>query len=404
MEIYKFGGASVRDSVGVRNLGEITGRAGGELWIVVSALGKTTNALERVVAAFFDEQDYLTLIGEIEEYHLDVAGELIGREAAISLLSEDFDLARNRLLSFGRERELYDFVYDQVVSMGELWSTRIVEAYLSGMGYPTLWLDIRSMLLTDSRYRDANIEWETSSSRLLKYRSGEKGRIVVTQGFIGGTADGYSTTLGREGSDFTAAVLANILDAESVTIWKDVPGVLSADPGWLPGGERLERISYKEAVELSFSGAKVIHPKTIKPLHNKSIPLFVKSFLDPESGGTLISSDESYLQAQPVFVRKENQVLVSLIPKDFSFVIGDNLGKLFGLFYQNGIKTNLVQASAVSIAVCIDNEERRIAKLTAMLEPDYKILVNTGVEIITIRHYDNASLDKVTKGRPLLIE
>jgi aspartate kinase len=234
--------------------------------------------------------------------------------------------------------------------------------------------------------------------------SGRKSSVVVTQGFIGGTDEAYSTTLGREGSDFTAGIIANILDAERVTVWKDVPGVMNADPEWMSGTQKLPVISYKEAVEMSFSGAKVIHPKTIKPLHNKGIPLIVRSFLNPSDPGTMISVDESIAQDVPLFIKKEKQVLVSLVPRDFSFVIGDNLGVLFQRFYEKGVKINLVQTSAVSIAVSVDEDIMKLNGLIAVLSEEYKVLVNRDVELITLRYYSDEAIKRVTSGREVLLE
>lgn len=263
---------------------------------------------------------------------------------------------------------------------------------------------MRETLITDDRYTDANILW-AESERRIRYAVQSPGVDVwVMQGFIGGTVSGHSTTLGREGSDYTAGVVANMLDAERVDIWKDVPGILNADPGWMNDAIKLDNISYKEAVEMSFSGAKVIHPKTIKPLQNKSIPLFVRSFVLPELEGTVISSNISSKQSVPVFVRKENQVLISLLPVDFSFVMGENLGKIFHLFYRHGIKTNLVQASAVSIAVCVDNDFDRIEKLTIDLKDEFRILYNENVEMISLRYYTDEAVRKVTSGKNVLLE
>ncbi len=291
-----------------------------------------------------------------------------------------------------------------MVSFGELWSTMIVAEYLKKTGLDVEWTDIRGNLITDNRFRDANILWNESSKRIRSVFSFKRKKIYVTQGFIGSTVAGESTTLGREGSDYTAAIIANMLDAESVTFWKDVPGLLNADPKWLEDTHKLDEMSYREAVEITFSGAKVIHPKTIKPLHNKNIPLYVKSFLAPEETGTLVTEDPKLTRIVPIFIRKESQVLLSLLPKDFSFVMGDNLSMMFQTFMQNGIKVNLVEASAVSIDVCVDDERPKIETLLNGLKNEYSAFYNENAELLTIRHYNAEAVDKITQGREILLE
>ena len=261
------------------------------------------------------------------------------------------------------DAESYDFEYDQIVSYGEIWSTIIVAAFLKNSGLKSEWIDIRGNLITDDRFRDADILWNESTARIKSVFNFKVTDIYVTQGFIGSTIAGQTTTLGREGSDYTAALLANMLDAERVVVWKDVPGLLNADPKWLFDASRLEEVSYREAVEMTFSGAKVIHPKTIKPLHNKNIPLHVKSFLLPGETGTIIKSETAVKHGLPVFVKKEDQIMVSILPKDFSFAMGENLSRIFYLFIQHGIKVNMVEASAISIDVCIDDERTRVESL-----------------------------------------
>ena len=290
MKVFKFGGASVKDASGIRNLADIVSLFSGDLVIVVSAFGKTTNALEKVLNAWIDEDESCyQMLDSLYQYHHSVIDELFIENTTGSDIDNSFAVLKE-YLSEEKPGE-YDFEYDQVVSYGEIWSTTIVAAYLKTILPDTEWIDIRDVLLTDDRFRDANILWNESSHRFHKVFNFNARRIYVTQGFIGGTASGQTTTLGREGSDYTAAIIANILDAESVVVWKDVPGILNADPKWLPDAIKLEEISYKEAVEMTFSGAKVIHPKTIKPLHNKNIPLHVRSFLNPLEEGTIIKAD-----------------------------------------------------------------------------------------------------------------
>jgi aspartate kinase len=265
-------------------------------------------------------------------------------------------------------------------------------------------VDIRKCLLTDDRYRDANILWNESSGLVQTAFDFTKYPMYVTQGFIGATVAGQSTTLGREGSDYSAAIIANILDAESVTVWKDVPGLLNADPKWLPDASTLEEISYKEAVEITFSGAKVIHPKTIKPLHNKNIPLYVRSFINPDEKGTVIKADAMLKKVMPVFIRKENQILISILPKDFSFMMGDNLSRIFYTFIMHGIKVNLVEASAVSIDVCVDDERPKVESLLVDLTTEYSAFYNENVEMLSIRHYTPEAIERITSGRDIMLE
>jgi aspartate kinase len=404
MRVFKFGGASVKDAAGIRNLFGIVRKEKGNLVVVVSAFGKTTNALEKVLKAWLDrDENYKNLLEEIYHYHLSVADELFISDVTIKR-SLDLSFARLRDYLLVTDRGKYDYEYDQIVSFGEIWSTIIVAAFLKKSGLEAEWIDIRECLITDERFRDANILWGESMGRIIKAFDFTRNPIFVVQGFIGGTIAGQTTTLGREGSDYTAAILGNMLDAESVVVWKDVPGILNADPKWLPEVTKLNEISYKEAVEMTFSGAKVIHPKTIKPLHNKNIPLIVKSFLEPEENGTIIKADAKPEEIVPIFIKKEDQILISILPKDFSFVMGDNLGRVFHSFMVNGIKVNLVQASAVSINVCVDDERVRVDALIDDLKKDFKAIYNDEVEMLSIRHYTSEALDKIKLGREILLE
>jgi aspartate kinase len=404
MKVFKFGGASVKDATGIKNLASIVSREKENLVIVVSAFGKTTNALEEVLKAWLDDDKHcFALLDKVFGVHLLVVNELFSPDSEVKgRLSISYTNLKNYLMTeTGGE---YDFEYDQIVSYGEIWSTIIVEAFLKVSGMQTEWLDIRELLITDDRFRDANILWGESTGRVKKVIDFSKSQIFVTQGFIGGTISGQSTTLGREGSDYTAAILANILDAESVIVWKDVPGILNADPKWFPDAEMLDEISYKEAVEMAFSGAKVIHPKTIKPLHNKSIPLYVRSFLKPSEIGTIIKADAILRKIIPVFIRKDDQMLISILPKDFSFVMGDNLSKVFHSFTVHGIKVNLVEASAVSINVCVDDDRSRVDTLIKDLRVEFAAVYNDNVELLSIRHYTPEAIEKITKDREILLE
>jgi aspartate kinase len=404
MKVYKFGGASVKDAEGIRNLLNIVRAEPDNLVIVVSAFGKTTNALEKVLKAWLSgEEQYNTLLNEIYNGHLSVINDLFGQGSeAGAKIDVSFALLRNYLLTSLKGK--YDFEYDQVVSYGEIWSTIVVAEYLKRNLHDVDWCDIRENIKTDDRFRDANVLWSESTTRVRKLFDFRKIRIYVTQGFIGGTMAGQATTLGREGSDYTAAILANILDAECVVVWKDVPGILNADPKWFPDASKLDEISYKEAVEMSFSGAKVIHPKTIKPLHNKNIPLHVRSFLAPEEKGTVIKADIAFRKIEPVFIKKEDQILISILPKDFSFVMGDNLSRIFHTFITHGIKVNLVEASAVSIDVCVDDERPKVDSLIYNLKEEYSAVYNENVEMLSVRHYTTEAIDRITVGRDVLLE
>jgi aspartate kinase len=404
MKVFKFGGASVKDAAGIKNLVKIISKEKDNLVVVVSAFGKTTNALEKVLRTWLaGDNNYKGHLEDIYSYHSSVSDELFpGGNSAKSKIDTSFAKLKGYLLSDKKLK--YDFEYDQIVSYGEIWSTIIVAEYLKKSGFKAEWVDIRENLITDDRYRDANIIWSESTNRIKTLFDPERSRLFVTQGFIGGTVAGQVTTLGREGSDYTAAILANILDAESVTVWKDVPGLLNADPKWLPDAQKLDEMSYREAVEMTFSGAKVIHPKTIKPLHNKNIPLYVKSFLSPEGDGTKVISDPTLKKVLPVFIRKEEQILITILPKDFSFVMGESLSRIFHSFMLQGIKVNLVEASAVSIDVCVDDERSKVETLLSDLKTEYSTIYNENIELLSVRHYTPEALERITKDREILIE
>ncbi len=394
----------MKDPDGIRNLEAIVRKEPGKLVIVVSAFGKTTNALEQVLRAWMaGDENYRNLIDNLYSYHNSVACELFpGGNSAKGMIDNSFALLREYLES--PKKEDYDFEYDQIVSYGEIWSTIIVAEYLLKSGLNSEWVDIRGNLITDDRHRDADILWGESTSRIKSVFNFRDRDIYVTQGFIGSTIAGKTTTLGREGSDYTAALLANMLDAEKVVVWKDVPGLLNADPKWLDNTERLEEVSYREAVEMTFSGAKVIHPKTIKPLHNKNIPLHVKSFISPEEEGTMIVPETSFRHGLPVYVKKENQIMISLLPKDFSFAMGENLSRIFYLFVRHGIKVNIVEASAVSIDVCLDDDRMRVESLITDLADEFSAVYNENVEMLSIRHYTPEAIERITSGREILLE
>ncbi|HUX95652.1 MAG TPA: aspartate kinase [Bacteroidales bacterium] len=404
MKVFKFGGASVRDAEAIKNLARIVISEKDDLVVVVSAFSKTTNALEGVLKSWLGgNKNYEKQLDDLHNYHNSVIKDLNGNKKDFKEKNDILFESLSEFLKAGIHCD-YDTDYDQVVSYGELWSTVIIAGYLKTQVPSVSWIDIRKILITDNRHRDANVLWDESTGKVKSACNFTKNRIYVTQGFIAGTSSGLTTTLGREGSDYTAAVLANILDAEQVVVWKDVPGLLNADPKWFPDAEKLPEISYKEAVEMSFSGAKVIHPKTIKPLHNKNIPLQVRSFLDVKEKGTIVKADAELKKILPVYIRKEDQILISILPKDLSFVMGDNLARIFHSFQDNGIKVNLVEASAVSLDVCVDDERPRIESFIKENESDFSVVYNEDVELLSVRHYTPASVTKVTDGREILLE
>lgn len=408
MKVFKFGGASVKDANAVKNVANILKYFPGEnIIVVVSAMGKVTNALERLTDAFcYKKENAETVLNEIKKYHTGILEQLfpdknhpVHTEISNTFVELDWAIEEDSSPD-------YNYDYDKIVSMGEIISTKIVSAYLAEAGVPNKWWDVRGLIQTDNTYREGKVDWELTQELVDKelnaYFTKQKG-IVVTQGFLGGTSENFTTTLGREGSDYTAAILAYTTNAESVTIWKDVPGVLNADPKWFDETQKLDQISYQDAIELAYYGATVIHPKTIKPLQNKKIPLLVKSFLHPEEKGTIINDVQSPLPV-PSFIFKINQVLLSISPKDFSFIMEENLSEMFNLFAERQVKVNVMQNSAISFSISIDNDERKLPELIRTLQKDYKVLYNDHLELITIRYYDQATIDRVTVGKKVLLE
>ncbi len=405
MLVFKFGGASVKDAKRVRNLLEIVKRFSDNLIIVVSAFGKTTNALEELLELSVDNTpNCINKFETLKSYHFKIIKDLFPDENHIIFNEIETEFEKLRVEIFEKQYDSYDIKYDQVVSFGEIFSTKIISAFLNIQKLSNKWIDIRKVFITDDTYREAKIDFELTKVKAKDSFSFSESKIYLTQGFIGGSEKGFSTTLGREGSDYTAAVLANILDAEKAIVWKDVEGILNADPQYFEETEKLEKLSYQEAVELAYFGAKVIHPKTLKPLHNKNIPLFVRSFIDPEGEGTKIDSFKKYDQNLPIFILKKDQMLISLFPKDLSFIIEDELSKIFQYLSEHRIKVNLIQNSAISISFCIDNANNKTKQLIERLKKDYKILYNDRLELLTIRHYSVDAIEKVTKDRKIYID
>jgi aspartate kinase len=407
MQVFKFGGASVKDAESIKNVSRIVGKfAEGPTVIVISAMGKVTNQLEKLVKAYFYKEDGLSqLLAEIKNYHLDILDQLFSDKNAP--VYNDIENVFVELL-WALEEEpgfSYDHHYDQVVSQGEILSTRIVSAYLNDTGVSNAWLDARGIIQTDNTYMEGKVDYELSAELvkstlipLLKTR-----QLVITQGFIGGTSENYTTTLGREGSDYTAALLAYFTDATKVTIWKDVPGVLNADPKYFKNTKKIDELSYHDAIELTYFGVSVIHPKTIKPLQNKNIPLYVKSFINPDEKGTVIRDVDKRNQVTS-YIFKAGQILLSIQPKDFSFIAEDNLGVIFNLFSKHGVRVNMMQNSAISFSVCTDDDEHKINNLIADLQQHFKVLYNKNVQLMTIRNYNPEIISKLSEGKIILIE
>lgn len=403
MRVFKFGGASVSSAPAIKNVTSILEMYPGRKVMVISAMGTTTNELELLVRAYYKKDKKMTeILQRIKTYHEQIIDEL---EIEKDRLNKVYSLLASLEERLTRMPSLhFDYEYDQVVCYGELISTAIVSAYLNQNGIPNKWVDVRDSLRTDETYREAIVDWKWSAMLVNNNFTFNGVDLCVTQGFIGSTTTNQTTTLGREGSDFTAAILANLLNAESVTIWKNVPGVLNADPNDFSNTEKLEVLSYKEAIELSYSGAKVIHPKTIKPLRNKNIPLFVRPFDFPDQAGTVIKEVDYQLELVPVYILKKKQALITLSPDDFSFVGIDVLSEVFSFFKANRIKVNLIQQSAIDLSLCVDEPEVGLESLVMELRKQFDVRYNTGLVLATIRFYNDESLDRIRDGREVLME
>lgn len=404
MQIFKFGGASVKDAAGVKNVAKILETVGySDTLIVISAMGKTTNALETVIHNYFKEKEKLQeSIDVIKNFHYDIIRELFSNENHPVYWKVDGLFAE--LISFLERNKSpkHSFVYDQVVSFGELISTTIISQYLNDCGIKNTWLDVRNLIKTDNNYRDAGINWEDTQENITN--NVNKSLLNITQGFMGSDANFFTTTLGREGSDYTAAVFAYCLDAKSVTIWKDVPGVLNADPRYFEKTELLHKIPYKEAIELAFYGASVIHPKTLQPLQRKEIPLFVKSFLNPTAEGSSVCNVAELEPQVPCFILKKEQVVISLSSLDFSFIVEDNISYIFKLLHDAKMKVSMIQNSAISFSVCVDNKFDTLSDLVEKLKEKFKVSVYENVNLYTIRHATEQSIDEIEKNKEVLLK
>ena len=401
MRVYKFGGASVKDAAGVKNLSKVLLHQGStDTLVVVSAMGKMTNAFEKIVHAYLYQKDKLQQsLGYVKSYHLNLMSALFLHDDPIfervDALLQDLDDFLDRNSS-----KEHDYVYDQVVCTGELLATAIVSAYLSNQAISNEWLDIRTVIKTDSNHRNAAVNWEATAANV---KTLEKDVLYITQGFIAADTQSNTTTLGREGSDYTAGILGYCLSAESVTIWKDVLGVLNADPRVFDQTVLLEHMSYQEAIEMAFYGASVIHPKTIKPLENTSIPLYVRSFEHLQNKGTKVSKGATITPKTSCYIVKKNQILISISTSDFSFMAEENLSRIFRQLHRNKLKVNLIQNSAISFSVCVEDSFSQFNAFYEALSSDFKIRYNTDLTMYTVRHFDAAAVDKIeSKGLVLV--
>ncbi|MFQ3182812.1 MAG: aspartate kinase [Polaribacter sp.] len=404
MKIFKFGGASIKDAAGVKNITRILQSQGTDNTVVViSAMGKNTNAFEAVIDAYYNKTDKLSeKLGIIEDFHKNVMAGLFEEDDKIykeidALLGElSWFLARNT-------SQRFNYVYDQIVCFGELLSTKIVSAYLTKIGLENNWFDVRNYIKTDSNYRDAKVDWDLTQDLISTKLDASK--LNITQGFIAANDTENTTTLGREGSDYTAGIFAYCLAAENVTIWKDVPGVLNADPRVFQETILLEQISYEEAIEMAFYGASVIHPKTLQPLERKEIPLLVRSFINPKGAGTRVTKGTNLVPLIPCFIVKKNQILVSISALDFSFMVENNLSYIFQKLHDYQLKVNLIQNSAISFSVCIDNKFKNFDAFYNVLKKEFKIEVHKGVDLYTVRHFNDKAVASIEeKGKSLLTQ
>ena len=404
MRIFKFGGASIKDANGVKNLVKVLNTTGIEnTLLVVSAMGKTTNAFEKVIKNYFDNKKELqSSLQDVKKFHNAILLDLFENEKHI-VFKKIESLFNDVSVFFDRNKSPdYDFIYDQVVSYGELISTTILSEYLTDNGIPANWLDVRDCIKTDAYYRNAKVDWTITQKQISKRVN--KNTLYITQGFIGSDSNNFTTTLGREGSDYTSAIFAYCLNAESVTIWKDVPGILNADPRYFENFQLLNQISYQEAIELAFYGASVIHPKTLQPLQRKEIPLYVKSFSNPENDGTRVGKGIKINPEIPCYIVKKNQVLLSLSSLDFSYIVEENISEIFKLLHFYKMKVDVIQNSAISFSVCFDNTYNNLDKLIQHLKAKFKVTCYENVSLYTIRHFTDPVLKQLEEDKTLLLK
>jgi aspartate kinase len=407
MQVFKFGGASVKDAEAVKNISVLLSKQSTkETVMVVSAMAKTTNALEEVCKSFINASaDLSAKVLTIKQMHLQIIHDLFTDNNTHLINDIENVFVELDWILEEPPHENNAFIYDQIVSLGEILSTKIIAAYLNYTRLPCIWVDARSYIQTDNNYQEGKVNWEETSALIQQdFPKLLSEKMIVTQGFIGGTSENFTTTLGREGSDYSAAIFAACLNATSVTIWKDVDGVLNADPKLFPNTEKFERLPYAEALEMTYYGATVIHPKTIKPLQNKLIPLFVKPFLDHAGTGTHIGQFDQMTYSIPTIIVKKEQVLMSISSRDFSFISEQNLSNILGHFAKANIKINTMQNSAMTWTCCFDYHEEKLNQIIAVLKPDFKVYYNESLSLITLRHYNQASIDEISKNKEVLIE
>ncbi len=412
MRVFKFGGASVNSVEAIKNMAHIvSGHLDEPLVVVVSAMGKTTNLLEKIIPGVpASDQERKILLQQSEDYHFAIADGLFneGSNDTVARLRELF--AELETISASQPTD-YNYDYDRTVSFGEIISTTLISGYLNSVGISNKWVDVRQVIRTNENYREGIVDFKTTKrqakevigSMMVNTDNGNN-PVVVTQGFIAGTAAGTTTTLGREGSDYSASILSYCLDAESMTIWKDVPGFLNADPKYFSNTVKINKIPFNEAIELAYYGASVIHPKTVKPIQNKGICLNIKSFLDPTAQGSVIGPFESIEPLTPLYIFKNNQILISILPKDFSFIAEENLQTIFSVLAGLNIRVNMMQNSALSFSLCIDHNNILLDKIREQLEESYRLRYNTGLQLITIRYYNQEIIDRIVDGRNIILQ
>ena len=409
MKVFKFGGASVNSAEAIRNVAEIVRQyLETPLVVVISAMGKTTNLLEKVVPGVpASDDERRKLLQQNTDYHLSIADSLFADkgDATYGRLRELFDQLDE---VSARKATNYNFDYDQTVSFGELISTTLISGYLNSVGISNVWVDVRDVIRTNENYREGIVDFDTTRRQAQetinsKFKN-QNSKLIITQGFIAGTAAGTTTTLGREGSDYSASILSYCLDADNMTIWKDVPGFLNADPKFFANTIKINKIPFNEAIELAYYGASVIHPKTVKPIQNKGIQLNIKSFLDPSADGSVIGPFDSIEPLTPLYIFKNSQILISIQPKDFSFIAEENLQTIFAVLAELNIRVNLMQNSALSFSLCLDYNEILLDKIRERLESQFRLVYNTGLQLITIRYYNQQIIDEIVDGRTILLQ
>ena len=402
IKVFKFGGASIMDVQNIKNVGNILQEyANQELVIVFSAMGKVTNMLENVVDSYVQKSTNTNIVlQKVKDFHSIILRGIFKESHPI------FDIVNNLFVEIewvleDEPNQDYAYDYDQIVSVGEFLSTQIMSAYLQQVGFENTWLDVRDLIRTDNTHRNAKIDWETTTDLIKR---NVKTKHSITQGFLGCTSENFTSTLGREGSDFSAAILAFCLEASEVVIWKDVPGMMNADPKYFPDAKLLSQVSFDEAIELAFYGAKVIHPKTIQPLRQKNIPLRIKSFIKPEAEGSIVKSKIDKMSDMPSFIVKENQILISISDVDLSFIVGNHMNQIFSLLAKNNVEVNLMQNSAVSFSICVDNDLHKIPQLIKDFQQFYEVLYNADLSLFTLRHYNDNSFDSFLQDKDVVLE